>query len=410
MKNQYCPGTHVTGGTAVMKSKKLSHSQRLAVAVMALIVPAAGLLLTFQFFTEQGAGLEASAPLLVPAPETTSLELPSAHPSGELKLYGFSHVLRDAYIHDIVVDADRLWIGTGKGLLEFVEGKSVTRHRQFSHAPFEWVENLALENTLLALDILVARGSTGGRHAGSHVLNTRSGQWQKLGKNILDQTWLNGVLWQRPLDRGLLKTTLNNGKWTSEEVPLGTQLCSEAYMSTINDEIWIAQQGTVHFHGGLGIQGTGHVKAKPCGVLRYNPQTGQEILYEEAHGLNSGFGRDVAGDKTQIWVSHSIQHDRLSLFDTGTGHWRSARPYGSGNRIALSDKAVWLASPSSSTPLIRIDRATQKRKNIDGVPPGFYVSAIAIDGDTVWLGLYRKNWVDTTYSIESYLAQYIDTE
>jgi hypothetical protein len=329
---------------------------------MALIVPATGLFLASLILTEQGAGKGDGAPLLVHAPETTSLELPSVYPSGELQLYEFPRLMRDAYIHDIVVDGDRLWIGTGKGLLEHVDGKSLTRHRQFSHAPFEWVENLALADNLLALDVHVARGSSGGHRAGSHVLDTRSGQWQKVGRNILDQTWLKGVLWQRPLDRNLLKTSLNNGQWTSEEVPLRTQLCSEAYMSTINDEIWIAQQGTVHFHGGAGIQGMSHVKAKPCGVLRYNPLSGEETLYGEGHGLNSGFGRDIAGDEHQVWVSHSIKDDRLSLFDTGTGRWQSARPYGSGNRITLGDRAVWLASPSSTSPLIRIDGQRKKGK------------------------------------------------
>ena len=395
-----------------MGDRKLSIGQWFLVIIIASLVPAISLWMGYQFLLEKNERKEEAVDLLVYAPENTSLALPVSRNSGEITLYEFSPELREAYIYDIVVDGEQLWIGTGKGLLAFAEGHYANLYRQFSRAPFEWINNLALENDLLALDTLVATGSTGGHYAGSHIFNTQSKEWHRLGKNILDQTWLNGSLWQRPLDRTLVKyTTDKNGTWIQEEIPIQGRLCSEAYMSAINNEIWIAQQGTVHFHGGAGINYAGsQVKALPCGVLRYNPETGEETLYEESDGLNSGFGRDVAGDEHQVWVSHSIKYDKLSLFDPVTGQWQSARPYGSGNRIALSKKAVWLASPSSSDPLIRIDRTTQKRKNIQGIPKDFYVSAIAIDSENVWVGLYKKNWKDSTYTITSYLARYIDNE
>ncbi len=391
-----------------MGKKQLSIGQWLAVAVVASIIPAFGLWMAYHFYSARQASDATSAPLLVPAPLQNSLALPRTRESGEILLYSFSPELREAYIHDIVVDNERIWIGSGKGLLAYSEGAYAIQYRQFSHAPFEWVRELSLENGLLATDVLVARDSTGGTYAGNYLFDVHSKTWQILGHNVISQTWLNGVLWQRPLDRTLNKFSLINDQWVSEDIPIQSRLCSEAYMRAIDNEIWIAQQGTVHFHFGVGIQGTSSVKAIPCGVLRYKPQTGEEILYEEDDGLNSGFGRDVVGDGDQVWVSHSIKHEKLSLFDPQTGQWQSARPYGSGNRIALSKRAVWLASPSSSSPLIRIDRATQSRRDIKGIPGDYYVSAIAVEGDEVWLGLYKKTYSGKTYSIDSYLAKYID--
>jgi len=390
-----------------MQKYNLTPRQWLAIAVIAAVIPAIALWMNHQSQTRRQAQLQEAAALLVQSPSTTTLALPASRTSGELILYEFSPELREAYIHDIIADGGRLWLGTGKGLLLFAEGKYASQYRQFSQTSFEWVQNLTLENGLLAANVLVAHGSTGGRYAGSHLFDIRERTWRKLGKNVLDQVWLNGALYQRPLDRALLRIRFENGNPVTEEIPIQSRLCSEAYMRAIHDELWIAQQGTVHFHGGR--RTGGHTKAVPCGVLRYNPQTGEETLYEEGNGLNSGFARDVAGDEKQVWVSHSIKHDKLSLFDPAVGQWQSARPYGSGNRIAVSDRAVWLASPSSRTPLIRIDRATQKRKNIAGIPEEFYVSAIAIDGEEIWLGLYKRTWHGSTYSVESRLARYTDS-
>ena len=59
--------------------------------------------------------------------------------------------------------------------------------------------------------------------------------------------------------------------------------------------------------------------------------------------------------------------------------------------------------------MIRIDRTTQQRKNIRADLENFYVSAIAIDETVVWLGLYRKSYTDSSYTVESYLARYDDS-
>ena len=178
-------------------------------------------------------------------------------------------------------------------------------------------------------------------------------------------------------------------------------------MSVVADELWIAQQGTEYHSRGPKRGGTG-AKAIPCGVVRYDPATGAETFFDEDDGLNSGFGRDVAGDDRAVFVSHSIKHDKLSVFDPASGNWRTARPNGTGNRIALSANAVWLASPGGRTPLVRIDRRSEERRNIAGIPEGFYVSALAADGDVVWFGLHRKTYEAATYSVEALLGRYED--
>lgn len=360
------------------------------------IIPIAGLIFFLRFDSNVNQASHPSKSVLA----ESLLPPPLQSASGSLILYEFDAEIRQSRVFDILVDGDRLWLGTGKGLLAWEASGQVIRYQQFADASFEWVRNLALDNGLLALDSLTADGNTGGHYAGSYVFNIASRQWQYVGGNVLDQVWLNGAIWQRPVEsRVLQKSELQEIGWQAKQVALNTTLCSEASMAAIDGEIWIAQQGT---------RGTRFREAKPCGVIRYDPASGNEVYIDEQSGLNSGFARDVAGDADQIWISHSIKHDRLSLLDRRTGRWQSARPVGSANSIMLGRRAIWLASPSESSPLIRIDRTTQTRTNIKGVPTGFYVSAIAEDENVLWLGLYKQNWHGNTFTIDSYVASYVD--
>jgi hypothetical protein len=388
------------------KRRRLTGTQVLVVVIMASVVPAIMAWRAVGFFGEMEGRDKEGMILRVRAESTEVLEVTSVRESGELLLYEFGSGLREARIYDIVVDGDRLWIGTGKGLVEFADGGEVRLHRQFSGAPFEWTQDLALHDGWLAVDVLVAEGNSGGHYAGSHVLDTRTGEWHELGANVLDQVWLGDALWQRPLARMLVRQEFLDGVWRSKDVSLSSRLCSHAQMAAIDGSIWMAQQGVVHFTGGARVRGGSYTKEVPCGVLRFEPETGSETLFEERHGLNSGFGRDVAGDARQVWVGHSIKHGKLSVYDRQTGKWGSAPPCGSANTVALGEDAAWLATPSGSAPLLRIDRETRRCRPVTGVPQGYYVSAIAIDGDAVWLGLYRQNWQGSSFTIDSYLARY----
>ena len=241
-----------------------------------------------------------------------------------------------------------------------------------------------------------------------HICSTPTpGQWQKLDSDAVDQIWLDGELWQRRSDRSLTKLVHRNNVWQGDDVPLKSRLCRGGRLAAINGEIWIAQQGVRRIGGGA-RRVASLVRRVPCGVVRYNPRTGEETFYDQDDGLNSGFGRDIAGDARQVWVSHSVKHNKLSLLDLETGQWQTALPFGTGNVIALSQHAVWAASPSPRDSLMRIDRMTQQRQNIRTGLDDFYVSTIAIDGTVIWLGLYKKSYTDTSYTVESYLARYDD--
>ena len=390
--------------------RKLSGSQLAIVVAMASIVPIIMIVLAFRFFEDTQRRDDSALDLTVLSPSVVALSPPSVSTNGELELVAFSDDIRQGRIHDIAVDNGRLWLGTGKGLVEFSDGGQSRQHRLYSDAPFEWVQDLALNGDKLAMDVMVAEGPTGGQYAGSHLLDTDSGNRYALGANVLDQVWLDNELWQRPLERMLVRHTVTDGNLRTDEVKLSSQLCSHTRMEAIGDELWLAQQGVVRFHGGVRVGRGSRSKEVPCGVLRFNPATGNEVVYEEIDGLNSGFARAVVGDAREIWVGHSIKFAKLSVLDRGTDTWRSARPYGSANALALSDKAVWLATPSGSEPLLRIDRQTENRKAISGVPDGYFVSTIAIDGDTVWAGLYRQTWHGSTFTIDAMLARYHDTD
>ena len=217
-----------------------------------------------------------------------------------LLLYELGTDLQQAQIHSIAVDDGKLWIGSGRGLIEFVENGASRVHRQFADAPFEWTRHVRLGNGVVAVDSMVANGSTGGHYAGSHLFDKETGEWHELGDNVLDHVWLDGTLWQRPARRMLTRVKQINGAWHAEDVSLSSQLCSEAQLAAVDGELWIAQQGTVRFSGGLRNRGSGSVKDVACGVLRFNPETGTEMHFRQQDGLNVGFGRDIVGDGRMV--------------------------------------------------------------------------------------------------------------
>ena len=81
------------------------------------VVPAVTVWVGYQSYIERKVSDATSAPLLVRAPQEMPVALPTMKTSGEIVLHEFSPELRQVFIYDIVADGDRLWIGTGKGLL-----------------------------------------------------------------------------------------------------------------------------------------------------------------------------------------------------------------------------------------------------------------------------------------------------
>jgi len=339
-----------------------------------------------------------------PSVEYRSLDLQIEEHSDGLSLYQFDVPVSESMIYDILATESAVWLGTGQGLIRLEPDERAVSHRAFAGAPSEWARHLTLHGDLMAVDVMVAGGPTGGQYAGTHLFNIRSETWDRIGENVADQVWLGEVLWQRTLARTLVRWTRDQGRWVDETVPLKTNQCSEASLAAIGDVLWMAQQGTAR--GGLRFART--ARAIPCGLLRYEPTSGRETFFSEEHGMPSGFGGDVDGDASQVYVSHSTKHDRVSWLDTASGEWHSLRAAGTGNRMAVSDSAVWLATPSARHPLIRIDRLTQRRIDISGIPQDFYVSAIDVQGDSVWFGLYRERWKGETYTVQSLLGHLDD--
>lgn len=340
----------------------------------------------------------------VAVPGRRVLKLPADQRHGDLVLYRFQAPVSQSMVYDIEATEWGAWLGTGHGLIRFEPDHSAIGYRAFDDAPGEWVRRLALRNDVIAVDIMVADGPTGGQDAGAHLFDADTESWHPLGDNVADQVWLDGDLWQRTLARSLIRWTRDGKGWVSQAVTLDTHQCSEASLAAIDDALWIAQQGTAR--GGLNFART--ARAIPCGLLRYDPASGSETGYSEQNGMPSGFARDVGGDANQVYVSHSIKHHRISQLDLATGEWRSMQAVGTGNRMAVSEAAVWLATPSAKHPLVRIDRLSHRRTDVSGIPEGYFVSAIDVIGESVWFGLHRKHWQGQTYTVESMLGRLED--
>ena len=330
-------------------------------------------------------------------PIILSAALEGEEKTKEFTFYNLPLDLDKAQIHDIIFYADAMWIGSDKGLAK-IKDKKLTLYKNFSDWPFEWSRYLVPTPHGIAVNIHVANGNTGGNPAGSHIFHPDKEQWEKIGDNVLDQEWHDGYLYQASS-----KLIRRDPKKAWKEEPILASLChggaSSLAMKAVNHELWITGDGkTLQTH-------VDH--SYGCGVIRYNPKREETVVYKKQDGLNHNYGWDLDGDRSGIFVSHSVKHNRLSFFNFNNGRWTSMEAVGSGNRISISSSEVWLAQATPSYPLRRISR---KGQDAHSFPAFFdkneYVSAIGIDGLDVWFGVYEKHWQDSTYTISSKLGHY----
>jgi hypothetical protein len=318
--------------------------------------------------------------------------------SGEYTFFELPDGLDKAQIHDIVFHEGIMWLGTDKGLVK-IENQTATIYRQFGDWPFEWVRDLVITPFGIAMQTHVAMGNTGGHNAGSHVFNAANETWHKVGGNMLAQSWLNGALYQ--VGSTLIRRIPSNS-WNKEIVL--SSICgkgsSSLKMKAIDNELWITGEGKTlqtHVDNSYG-----------CGVTRYDPVTGEVFNYTMQDGLTHDKGWDLGGDAKGVYISHSIKHNHMSYYDFGQQGWHSVATGGSGNRISVSDNAVWLAQGTPKSPLRRIDRQNLSGKSYPPISENEYISAIGVNGREVWLGIYEKHWSDSTYTITSKLVLVID--
>ncbi len=333
---------------------------------------------------------------IVKTPKTLQGKLSAGVAHAEYTLYNLPVELDKARIHDILFYSGAMWLGTDKGLAKIVDNQ-VTVYKQFSDWPFEWVRDLVATPYGIALQIHVAEGNTGGTRAGSHIFNPELETWEKIGNNILAQTWFDGYLYQA----GSNLIRRKPGNFSEREVLL-TSMCggrpSSLTIKTINNEIWLTGEGTTlneHTNSRSG-----------CGVIRYNPKSGRNTVYKTQDGLNHNIGWDLDGDNKTVYVSHSVKHNQLSFYDFEKAQWFSMRTGGSGNVIFVTPDAIWMARGTPRRPLRRIGRKFGQGKSFSPFSDNEYVSAIGININEVWLGIYEKHWSKGTYTITSKLGLY----
>lgn len=367
-------------------------SPKIVVLILGLVVFSG----FFQLFHTTKNHIEPSAELaIVKKPSTVKGQLDAGIGSGVYTFFTLPNGLDKAQIHDIVFHRGAMWLGTDKGLVK-IQDRQVTTYRQFSAWPFEWIRDLVVTPYGIAVQTHVAMGNTGGQNAGSHIFNPEEETWQRVGDNVLAQAWIDGALYQA--GSSLVRRKPSNS-WKKETVL--PSLCgkgsSSLKMKPINDELWITGEGktlVTYVDNSFG-----------CGVIRYDPASGHSVTYKTQDGLNHDTGWDLDGDSSGVFVSHSIKHNHLSHYDFAQRKWRSIKTGGSGNRIAVTDGAVWLAQATPRRPLRRIDRQSLEGKTYPPISDNEYISAIGVDGNKVWLGIYEKHWSESTYTITSRLGR-----
>ena len=339
---------------------------------------------------------------LVPNPTVARGVLGAPTNFEQYRFFELPNGLDKAEIHDIDFHDGAMWLGTDGGLVKVVD-RDVTVYRQFSDWPFEWVRNLAVTPYGIAASVHVARGNTGGRSANTHLFSAEDEEWREIGPNVLDQAWHEGHLYQ--VSSRLVRRDPRDD-W--QESVVDDSICggspSSLKMKVIENEIWIVGEGAV-------FEGAPRRRIRVpigCGVIRHTPSNGRSVVYDTTHGLNHDHGWDLDGGDGEVYVSHSVKHDRLSRFDIGLERWSALGTRGSGNRVFVSSDDIWLARGSPRRPMYRIDRDTGEGRFFSTISEGTYFSAIGTNDEEIWLGVYERHWSDSTYSITSRLALVVD--
>lgn len=310
---------------------------------------------------------------------------------GDYTMYSLPGDVAQASINDIVFDAGAVWVGTKKGLIK-IKGSQFTVYRQFSNWPFEWIKHLIVTPYGLVVNTLVAEHNYGGKHAGSYLFDIKNETWLRLGRNNRAQAWLDGYLYQ--VSTKLIRRDPLHS-WQKQIVlsDLCTRWTSSVVMRAINGELWLSGDSLRRYSTG-------------CGVIRYNPEKGKSIVYKSQDGVNGDMGVDIGGDSRDVYIAHSMRSGHLSRFDLHARSWQSLRAGGTGYRIAVTARAIWLACLNPAQPLLRIDRDSAETTRLPGLGKKEYVSAVGENDKDVWFGTYVQNWQGQGYTIESRLGRY----
>lgn len=369
-------------------------ARSLLIGMIGIIIPAIVMIVVYKDRKVEHQQPSVSDPQARVAPRISET-LPTEKLGGkELELFRLPGPLSQAPIYSIVVDGRTIWLGTGKGLIRFNPNGTSKLYRNFSLAQNEWIRSLTLADGKLAASIMIAPGNTGGTPVGSFQFDPATESWQRIGLNARSLAWDGDKFWTL---KGRTLSTLSrepDGSWRQQEVATQNRLCSSGDLVIANNKIWIAQQGVVRHTGGK-KSGASWAKEVPCGVLQIDPVTGRETLFEQKDGLASGFGRAIVADDNELWVAHSIKGDGLSQFTFTGKQWASLPTATNGqavnaNSLGLSARAIWLATPDGSRPLVRLDRESYAARSIAEAPPEHYVTAIAGRTGQVWVAMSKK--------------------
>ncbi|MCG8592282.1 MAG: hypothetical protein MJE66_23560 [Proteobacteria bacterium] len=343
---------------------------------------------------------EPSRPTWAGRPDPVSETLPPAareRRSG-ITLYRLGRGLDQVTIYAATSDAGGVWLGTGRGLVRLTPDGTTTLYRLYSDAPSEWIRELTPLEDGLALTITVAPDNTGGHSVGTFLFDPASERWTRIGEPsralASNGERLFGVQGRR------LVTFDRSGDTFSTRLLDTTGICAEADLAVGDGELWLTHQDT-HRAGS-------RAQAVPCGVLRIRPD-GSATAYATEQGLVSGFGRSVVADARGTFVSHGIQGEGLSAYAPDTDRWQGHRGSRNGvylgaNLLAMAPDAIWLGTPDGRRPLVHLKRDSLEAHVVSGIPAEHYVTGMAAGPSGAWVGLARKHWEGTNYTVESRVA------
>jgi len=313
----------------------------------------------------------------------------ATHP--DFTVYRLVGDLSNTQLLDLDAADGIVWIGTGKGLIRFEPAAGAWNfYGTTAGLPGERVSRVAALGGRVVVDLGRYTGPHSVYGTGTHLFDPRPGTWTQL---------FDGFVWDLHWDGKNLWVGLGHGAESREIVAdFAESGAAERFtpqnsgllhgdvhaVRTWGQTVWFAMLGD-------------HVKEKDeffgGGVSVLDRSTGEWRSYTTKDGLARDYSCALAVDDRQVWVGHGYWDPvkGLSLLDRKAGAWsvlkKSANGIDLGGFVLANDgNTLWIGQRG----LVKLDKETRQATlytEREGLP-GYIVSGIAVDQDSVWVSAY----------------------
>lgn len=309
----------------------------------------------------------------------------------DFEVYRFSGLLL-RQLYDVKSTDRDLWIGTKGGLHRFaIKEKRWFHYGRSAGLEGDLIKSIAICGKTLALDVWTEPEPNYTKDLGTYLFDPRTLEWKRLMGNVgwFLESGISSLIYsprRHPGGIEIRNYVTDSTQWYTSK---NSALVDDNVMGASLREgcLWAASRGNYDselkdFVGG--------------GVTCLNPVTRGGLSFTTNDGLSRGYCSAICTDGRKVWVAHWYDKYGLSVYDIKTRRWsvitESANGVNNigGVHLLMKGQELFVGQQGG---LVILDTMTMRAKRYtvrDGLP-GYIVSGISSNRDSVWVALYSRN-------------------